>query len=233
MDRESHALANALAGLPEDSPCLEVIGGSIELECQEDGIVALVGAETICVDADVSQARFAVSTGERLSLRLGRRGFTFYVAFKSGTDRCSRLAETPTSLESRPIRVVTGPQRNLFPADALRRPLTVTNELSRAGVLLTGALSPHTIELRSEPACPGTIQVTPNGTAIVLGPDGPTIGGYPKIAVVCSADLDRIGQLRPGDSIDLTEITLDQARDALHQHEEALRKRLDQMRWAS
>src|SRR5262249_43122301 len=45
-----------------------------------------------------------------------------------------------------------------------------------------------------------------------LGPDGPTIGGYPKIAVVVDADLDRLGQLRPGDLISFEQVDLVTAR---------------------
>jgi allophanate hydrolase subunit 2 len=70
----------------------------------------------------------------------------------------------------------------------------------------------HEIELPSEPSTPGTIQVTPGGDPIILGPDGPTIGGYPKIGFVVQADLGRGGQLRPGDPVRLEEVTLAEAR---------------------
>ena len=57
---------------------------------------------------------------------------------------------------------------------------------------------PHGFSLASEPAIPGAIQIPPSGGPIVLGPDGPTIGGYPKVAVVIDADLDRLGRAGPG-----------------------------------
>ena len=44
----------------------------------------------------------------------------------------------------------------------------------------------------------GAVQVVNDGQCIVLGVDGQTIGGYPKVAHVIAADLDRLGQLRPG-----------------------------------
>jgi antagonist of KipI len=56
-------------------------------------------------------------------------------------------------------------------------------------------------ELVSEPVCPGTVQVTRDGQCIILGVDGQTIGGYPKIAQVISADLDKLGQLRPDERV--------------------------------
>jgi antagonist of KipI len=50
------------------------------------------------------------------------------------------------------------------------------------------------------------------GQAIVLGVSCGTMGGYPHVAHVISADLDRVGQLRPGDSIRFERVTLDEAR---------------------
>ncbi len=49
---------------------------------------------------------------------------------------------------------------------------------------------------------------------IVLGVAAGTIGGYPHIAQIISADLDRLGQLRPGDRTRFRRVTLDQARHA-------------------
>jgi allophanate hydrolase subunit 2 len=70
------------------------------------------------------------------------------------------------------------------------------------------------LELPSEPAVFGAIQVTPNGTPIILGPDGPTIGGYPKPYVVCQADLPKLAHLRTGQSVPLEMIQLEMARIA-------------------
>lgn len=53
----------------------------------------------------------------------------------------------------------------------------------------------------SEPVCPGTIQVAKDGNLLVLGVDGQTIGGYPRVAQVIRADLHKLGQLRPGTDV--------------------------------
>ena len=66
-------------------------------------------------------------------------------------------------------------------------------------------------EMVSEAVCPGSVQVTRDGQCIVLGVDGQTIGGYPKIAQVIQADLDFLGQLRPGQSIHFRKVTLCEA----------------------
>jgi antagonist of KipI len=66
-------------------------------------------------------------------------------------------------------------------------------------------------ELVSEPVSPGAVQALPNGQCVVLGVDGQTIGGYPKIAQVVSADLDKVGQLRPGDRVKFKRVDLVEA----------------------
>jgi allophanate hydrolase subunit 2 len=76
-------------------------------------------------------------------------------------------------------------------------------ESDRVGCRLRGhRLSHHgAAEIVSDGMIPGCIQVPPDGQPIVMGPDGPTTGGYPKIAVVIGADLRRLGQLAPGDTV--------------------------------
>ena len=70
------------------------------------------------------------------------------------------------------------------------------------------------MEIPSEPATFGAIQLTPNGTPILLGPDGPTLGGYPKPAVVIRADRARAGRLMPGDPVRLLLVTWEEAKAA-------------------
>jgi antagonist of KipI len=108
----------------------------------------------------------------------------------------------------------------------------VTPASNRMGLRLKG--TPLTMpgrEMTSEPVCPGAVQVTPDGQCIVLGVDGQTIGGYPKIAQVIQADLDTLGQLRPGNTLVFSKISLEEAieRDRRAQaeiNEWALRLRL-------
>jgi antagonist of KipI len=96
-----------------------------------------------------------------------------------------------------------GPQHDWFPAGELHsREFQVSPASNRMGLRLTGPpLKVPPREMVSEPVCPGSVQVTRDGQAIVLGVDGQTIGGYPKIAQVVRADLDRLGQMRQGDHV--------------------------------
>jgi allophanate hydrolase subunit 2 len=49
--------------------------------------------------------------------------------------------------------------------------------------------------------CVGAVQITRDGLPVLIGPDGPTIGGYPKPACVIEADWNRMAQLVPGDTV--------------------------------
>ena len=114
------------------------------------------------------------------------------------------------------LRVVDGPQASWFDAQEFYgQELAVSPASDRMGLRLTGAaLTVPARELLSEPVSPGAVQVTRDGQCIVLGVDGQTIGGYPKIAHVISADLDKLGQLRPGDPIRFVHSTLEEAETA-------------------
>jgi antagonist of KipI len=114
------------------------------------------------------------------------------------------------------IRVLPGAQADWFDLALLAsRIFTVSPASDRMGLRLKGeALQRPEREMISEPVCPGAIQVTNDGQCIVLGVDGQTIGGYPKIAQVIRADLDFLGQLRPGDTIRFGPVSLSHAEDA-------------------
>jgi antagonist of KipI len=68
----------------------------------------------------------------------------------------------------------------------------------------------------------GAVQVPPGGSAIIIFVEQQTTGGYPKIANVISADLHRVGQLRPQDEIQFEEVTLQKARSLLNEQEKLL-----------
>jgi allophanate hydrolase subunit 2 len=53
----------------------------------------------------------------------------------------------------------------------------------------------------SEPMLLGSIQVPPNGQPIAILNDGPTVGGYPKIALITEESLDQFRQSSPGTKI--------------------------------
>ena len=97
-----------------------------------------------------------------------------------------------------PVRVVlTGHPAG---ADFVSQTWSVTAS-ARSGTRLTGATLPGAGDVPSRPMVPGAVQLTPSGDPVVLGPDGGLTGGYPVVAVIASADLDRLSLFAAGDDV--------------------------------
>ena len=124
------------------------------------------------------------------------------------------------------LRVMPGPQRDWFPDDAFfRREYVVGAASNRMGLRLHGPqLAKRDEEMTSEAVAPGAVQVANDGLPIVLGIDGQTIGGYPKIAHVIGADLDRLARLRPGIRVRFTLVGIDESESAAAANERFLRE---------
>jgi biotin-dependent carboxylase-like uncharacterized protein len=127
--------------------------------------------------------------------------------------RFVRLPAELTTITPAPLRVLDGPQAGWFDLSALLgEEFRVSASSNRMGLRLEGPPLPWPArEMVSEPVCPGAVQVTRDGGCIILGMDGQTIGGYPRIAQVVGADLDRLGQIRPGEAVHFTRVTLSEA----------------------
>lgn len=137
-----------------------------------------------------------------------------------------RSGIAPALRKSGVIRVLPGPQARWFgDRDFFKQIYTVAGASDRMGVRLLGTpLSRPTRELASEPVAPGAVQITNDGLPVILGVDGQTIGGYPKIAHVIRADLDLVGQLRPGSTVQFVEVTTEQAELAYREQNKTLRR---------
>ncbi|MBA2469446.1 MAG: 5-oxoprolinase subunit PxpB [Chloroflexia bacterium] len=111
------------------------------------------------------------------------------------------------------IRLVRGPQVERFDEESYRtffsQAFTVSSQSNRLGVRLEGPAIPPIggADIISEGIVTGAIQITGEGQPIVMLPARATIGGYPKIATVIAADLDRLGQLRPGQRLWFEDVT--------------------------
>ena len=105
------------------------------------------------------------------------------------------------------LRVVPGPRDDWFLPEALdtlgAATFVVTNDSNRVGARLDGPALKRRVheELPSEGVVSGALQVPPDGRPILFLADHPVTGGYPVIAVVIAADLDRAAQLRAGDAV--------------------------------
>jgi biotin-dependent carboxylase-like uncharacterized protein len=133
------------------------------------------------------------------------------------------------------LRVLPGRQADWFTAgDFYSGAFTVTPESDRMGLRLRGRpLALPDRELVSEPVCPGSVQVTRDGQCIVLGVDGQTIGGYPKVAQVIAADLDELARLRPGDEVRFRPVGMETAEDLYRKGRAELREWVTRLRTAA
>jgi antagonist of KipI len=68
-------------------------------------------------------------------------------------------------------------------------------------------------DILSEAMPPGGVQVPPDGRPILLMADRQTVGGYPLIGVVITADLPRAAQLAPGDPVRFRPVGLAEAQE--------------------
>jgi antagonist of KipI len=123
------------------------------------------------------------------------------------------------------LRFIRGVDWNRFSASTLQRltreAFTVSPDSDRMGVRLDGPelKRQDKADLISEAVSPGTIQVPPSGKPILLLGDCQTIGGYPKIAHVITVDLGIAAQLRAGDRVRFSEVSLADAHRLLLERE--------------
>lgn len=94
---------------------------------------------------------------------------------------------------------------------------TIQPDSNRIGYRLAGPVLDlkAKLELRSHGIMPGTIQVPPSGQPVIQLSDANTCGGYPKIGVVITADLWRLGQARLGGRLRFVEVSREEAIGAL------------------
>ncbi len=127
------------------------------------------------------------------------------------------------------IRVLKGVEWDSIGEEAVQQFLgldcTVRTDSNRMGLRLEGeALSLlNKPMMASSAVLPGTVQVLPNGQLIVLMRDGQTTGGYPRIAKVIDADLDRLAQMAFRNKISFRLVDIDDAYD-LYLHQDKLLK---------
>ena len=105
------------------------------------------------------------------------------------------------------LRLSPGPHLSILPDPAAltAHPFTISPRSSRAGFRLSEKVPPREkCSLPSFPVVPGCIQLTPDGTLIVCLPDGPTVGGYPVVAILHPDDLPAFCQTPLGHPFSFT-----------------------------
>lgn len=135
---------------------------------------------------------------------------------------------TPWQPDDAPIRVVLGPQDDLFPPESveafLANTYTLSEEADRMGYRLTGPKIEHLrgYNIVSDGLVAGSVQVPGSGVPIVMMSDHQTTGGYPKIATVLTVDRGRVAQRRPGTAIRFAAVDIEEAQALLSERNEAI-----------
>ncbi len=136
----------------------------------------------------------------------------------------------PDFYESEEIRVILGPQDDLFESESIEVFLSseykVTSQSDRMGYRLEGSKLIHKekADIISDGIPLGAIQVPGHGQPIILLSDRQTTGGYAKIATVISTDLNKVNQLKPGNKIKFKEVSLDEAYKAACDQEKTIKE---------
>jgi len=126
------------------------------------------------------------------------------------------------------VRAVLGPQADRFTDEGLRALFgglyEVLPQSDRMGSRLRGPRIEHARghDIISDGIALGSIQVPGDGQPIVLLVDRQSTGGYTKAATICSSDIWRVGQARPGQWLRFQSIEVEEAHRLLRESDTAL-----------
>jgi antagonist of KipI len=128
------------------------------------------------------------------------------------------------------IRVVMGPQADRFTNDGvaalLGGPYEMLPQSDRMGARLRGAQIEHVRghDIISDGIPLGGIQVPGDGLPIILLVDRQSTGGYTKVATVCSFDIARVGQVKPGQRLTFRAVDVAEAHRLLREDVASLQR---------
>ena len=134
------------------------------------------------------------------------------------------------------IRVIKGTNYNYFSQEAknvfFSKEYTISKFTDRMGMRLEGPKIENIVNtnITSEGLIKGVIQIPPDGNPIIMLSDHGTIGGYPKIGVIISADYDRLVQLTPGSKIKFKLVELSEAETLFKLYNMETQKILNQLK---
>ena len=157
-----------------------------------------------------TKARIGSNNGEKLS-----NNQKINIDHKNNNISFTKLNYINSKIEY--IRVIKATNFDYFTEEAqscfFNSEFKVTKLSDRMGMRLEGKKLENKVStnIKSEGLVKGVVQVPSDGNPIIMLADHGTIGGYPKIANVISADFDKLVQLTPNSIIKFKEVTLDEA----------------------
>ena len=157
-----------------------------------------------------TKAKIGSNDGEKI-----KKGDKIFFSNLSNKTQIKKLNYINTKIEQ--IRVIRGTNYNYFSKEFknifFKNEFNVTKLTDRMGMRLEGNKIKNIVDtnIKSEGLIKGTIQIPADGNPIIMLSDHGTIGGYPKIGVVISADYDKLVQIVPGSKIKFKEVSLSDA----------------------
>ncbi len=134
------------------------------------------------------------------------------------------------------IRVIKGTNFDYFSNEGKKtffeREFIISKLSDRMGMRLEGPKIENVVDtnIKSEGLVKGVIQITADGFPIIMLSDHGTIGGYPKLGVVISADYDKLVQIPSGAKIKFQEIELSDAETLFKLYEMETQNLISQIR---
>ena len=112
---------------------------------------------------------------------------------------------SPGYFKEQELQVFPGPDFDLLTEGQIQQVFEIAFSVSknhdRMACQIEPAIEGISTNVITSATLPGTVQLTPAGTLIVLMRDGQTTGGYPRILQLDARSLDLMGQKRFGDQI--------------------------------
>lgn len=215
LDDEAHRAALAAVGGADDDATLEiplmsaafVAARAVTISIDGEDPRSFAAGEPIVVPAHARAVRYlAVAGGFAVPEVLGSRATLPNAGLGGFEGRALRKGDVVAlgTMPASPSRVrafdLVVDERIGFASEIAfpPTPFVVDPRSDRVGTRLSGATLAGGGEVRSCPLVPGAVQLPPDGHPIVIGPDGPTTGGYRVVGVLDRATRDRLARLRPG-----------------------------------
>ena len=157
-----------------------------------------------------TKAKLGSNNGEKIS-----DGQKIIISKINSLKSTKELDYINTKIEK--IRVIKGTNYDYFSKEGINtffnKSFTISKLSDRMGMRLEGHKIDNIVNtnIKSEGLIKGVVQVPADGNPIIMLSDHGTIGGYPKIGVVISADYDKLVQLTSGSIIKFQEIELPEA----------------------
>jgi len=154
-----------------------------------------------------SRSTLLVARSGGFSGRPLRKGDIVALADRNANEMGAALPFAPDDEEIANIVIDPGPHLSRFPQDALAvlssSTFTISKLVDRVGMRIDGPKIPREGGDSALPApmIRGAMQIATDGTPIVFGPDHPTTGGYPVLAVVRPSSWGKLARRRPGSAI--------------------------------